>query len=85
MPSQIENGHFSSDTVMSDVCDGQIFQSHPLFTAYPQALQIILYYDDLEICNPLGSNVKKHKIGTFEYVFYNFKLLEYVFFVMCIL
>lgn len=69
----IENGHFSRDTIINDVCDGQVFQSHPLFTAYPQALQIILYYDDLEICNPLGASVKKHKIGAFYFTLGNLK------------
>lgn len=27
------------------------------------SLQITLYYDELELCNPLGSHRKKHKIG----------------------
>ena len=29
----------------------------------PTALQIQLYYDELEVCNPLGSKAKKHKLG----------------------
>lgn len=29
----------------------------------PCALQIKLYYDDLEVCNALGSKIKKHKLG----------------------
>ena len=45
------------------MCDGSLYKNHPLFAAHPDALQIILYYDDLEVCNPLGSNTKKHKIG----------------------
>lgn len=48
---------------MSDVCDGNLFRIHPLYSCDPHALQIILYYDDLEVCNPLGSSVKKHKLG----------------------
>ena len=35
------------------------------------ALQVILYYDDVEICNPLGSRTKKHKLGMkYMYHFY---------------
>ena len=34
----------------------------------PVALQINLYYDELELCNPLGSRRKKHKIGILVYV-----------------
>lgn len=49
--------------LMSDVCDGELFRSHPLYSSDPLALQIILYYDDVEICNALGANVKKHKVG----------------------
>lgn len=32
-------------------------------------LQIILYYDELELCNPLGSRRKKHKIGILSLYF----------------
>ena len=39
------------------------YKSHPLFSVNPYALQIIGYYDDLEVVNPLGSYVKKHKLG----------------------
>lgn len=48
---------------MRDYCDGTLFRSHPLFTSNPNSLQIILYYDDVEICNPLGSKAKVHKLG----------------------
>ena len=33
------------------------------FSHYDNALQIIAYFDELEICNPLGSHVKRHKVG----------------------
>lgn len=46
-----------------DFCDGEVCQSHPLFSRDPSALQIILYYDEVECVNPLGSKTKKHKIG----------------------
>ena len=48
---------------MGDYCDGIIFKQHPLFSFEPHALQIILYFDDLELCNPLGTSAKIHKIG----------------------
>lgn len=32
---------------------------------HTDALQIFLYYDELEICNPLGSKVKIHKLGMY--------------------
>lgn len=47
---------------LSDFCDGINFRSHPLFVN-SNSLQILLYYDDLEIFNPLGSSRTKHKLG----------------------
>ena len=29
----------------------------------PMALQIIAFYDEVELCNPLGTHVKKNKLG----------------------
>jgi len=46
-----------------EFCDGQGFKNHPLFSMHNNALQIFLYFDEVEICNPLGSKVKIHKIG----------------------
>ena len=54
-------GHMRQDGYLSDYCDGSIFQEHSLFAV---GLQILLYYDELEICNPLGTKVKIHKLGT---------------------
>ena len=51
---------------MGDFCDGEQFKEHALFKDDPTALQICLYYDDLEICNALGSKTKKHKLGTYD-------------------
>ena len=48
---------------MKDFCDGRQFHSHPLFMVRANALQILFYYDDIELCNPLGSSRTKHKVG----------------------
>jgi hypothetical protein len=34
-----------------------------LFSQDPMALRIIGYYDEQEVCNPLGTHIKKHKVG----------------------
>ena len=52
-----------SDGLLEDFCDGELFRSHPLFSQDPHALQIIAYFDEVELCNPLGTHVKKHKLG----------------------
>ena len=59
----IENPHQRTDGLLEDICDGELFKSHPLFSTDQHALQIIAYYDELEVCNPLGTHTKKHKLG----------------------
>lgn len=56
-------GHTRHDGLLADFCDGSAYSSHPLYSAHPEALQIILYYDDVEVCNPIGSKSKQHKLG----------------------
>ena len=60
--AEVLNPHQSNDK-LGDFCDGTAYKVHPLFSNDPQGLQIIGYYDELEIVNPLGSYVLKHKLG----------------------
>lgn len=62
----------STDDKMHDYCDGSQFSSHLLFKRYPDALQIQLYFDDLEKTNPLGSKTKIHKLGAVYFTLKNF-------------
>lgn len=56
-------GHTRNDGLVEDFCDAQAYRTHPLFSKYPHALQIMFYYDDVELCNPIGSKSKIHKLG----------------------
>ena len=67
--SKVMRGHQRSDGLLADYCDGSVYKSHLLFSRNTQGLQIIAYYDDVEVCIPLGSKAKKHKLGE-ELVFY---------------
>ena len=49
--------------ILSDFCDADVFKSHPLFSTEYQALQLLFFFDELEICNLLGSRANTHKIG----------------------
>lgn len=49
----IENGYGSSG-LLSELCDGKTFKSHPLFSVRSNALELFSYFDELEVCNPLG-------------------------------
>ena len=59
----IQHFHGSADAVRRDICDGDIFRNHPIFTSDKTTLQIIAYFDEVELCNPLGSATKTHKLG----------------------
>lgn len=60
---QILRGHKNSEGLLNDYCDGLAYQHHPLFSTTDNSLEIMAYYDDVEVCNPLGSRSKKHKLG----------------------
>ncbi|XP_033099745.1 uncharacterized protein LOC117103311 [Anneissia japonica] len=67
----VVNPHQSTDNMMYDICDGIAIQNHPIFQRNPQALQIVLNCDDIEIVNPIGVHVKKHKLSMFYWVLGN--------------
>lgn len=46
-----------------DFKDGTLYKNHPLFSVDDNALQLIIYYDDVEPANPLGSYRGHHKLG----------------------
>lgn len=54
-----------------DFTDGDIFKSHPLFLKVSTALQLILYTDEIELCNPLGSRANKNKLLLIYYTLGN--------------
>ena len=64
---QVLKSHTRCDDHLGDFCDGSLFKSHSLFSSEPEEnslyLQLILYYDDLEVTNPLASSKGKHKLG----------------------
>ena len=61
--SQVFNTHFSPPGILGDYCDGRQYQTHDLFSKDNHALQIMLYYDDVEVCNPIGSAATIYKLG----------------------
>ena len=59
----ISGPHYFEEGCMGDICDGKIFKDNPVFQASSSALQLIVYYDDVQLANPLGSRTKVNKIG----------------------
>ena len=60
--TQIKNG------TTSRLLQWKSFQCSPLFSLHGDALQIFLYFDELETCNSLGSKAKIHKLGNGEFI-----------------
>ena len=60
---QVISGPNQSCSHMMDVCDGKLFKSHETFKKCPNALQVIAYYDEVVIVNPLSPKAKEHKLG----------------------
>ena len=56
--------------MVADFCDSKHASSHALWGRDTHALQIFLYFDELELCNPLGASRKKHKLGTYQIFVY---------------
>lgn len=52
-------------TSLTDFSDGRLFNEHPLFSNDERAIQLLLYYDDVTVCNPLTN--KPHKMCLFYY------------------
>ena len=54
-----------------DVVDGNCFKSNPLFKVHINVLQLILYHDEVEVFNPMGSHIGKYKISWCYYTLAN--------------
>jgi len=67
----IEAEKESSNGILTSFVDGQHFKNYPFFQKYKHAIRIQLYYDELEITNPLGSKTCIHKLGVFYYTIQN--------------
>ena len=67
----ITHPHQSNDEYMRDIWDGNYVKTHPVFGSNRKALMIQFYSDDLEIVNPLGPHIKKHKVTMFYWVLVN--------------
>ena len=69
--AHVQSPYVSQNEFMYDICDGDVLKNHPIFLEDKKALQVILNCDDMEIVNPLGSHVKKHKITMYYFTLAN--------------
>ncbi|KAE8739116.1 hypothetical protein FOCC_FOCC015392 [Frankliniella occidentalis] len=52
----------STDGKMRSFLDGSLAREHPLLKQHPHTLRLVLYIDDFECANPIGSKAGPHKI-----------------------
>lgn len=55
--------HNRTDEYIADFCDGKLYKTHELFQNEANALQLIAYFDEVEVCNPLAGHAGVHKLG----------------------
>ena len=60
---EIHTVRSNNDMFLRNYCDGSFRKNHPLFSDEDTALQIVAYFDELEVTNPIGSYVNTHKLG----------------------
>ena len=62
--AQMINDPYHHDpNLIQDVRDGECFRKNPFFQNNPEAVPLILFQDELEICNPIGPGKTRHKLN----------------------
>jgi hypothetical protein len=61
----------SQNDRMSSFTDGEVFKDSCFFLFHPNALRLHFYFDEFEVCNPLGSKRGKHKVLAVYFVLGN--------------
>ncbi|KAK3920771.1 Sec-independent protein translocase protein TatC [Frankliniella fusca] len=76
MRNLIEAKTPSADGIIRSYLDGTRAQTHPLVSRHPKILRLQLYWDDIEVVNPLGSKTTIHKIAAFYFSIQNLPPVE---------
>lgn len=63
--------HSNSTRYIKSTFDGKLFKQNAFYAGEETRLSIILYVDDFEVCNPLGTSRKKHKITAVYWILAN--------------
>ena len=56
-----------TDGILASYFDASKFKTSAFHSENPSALRLILYHDDIEVANPLGSRAGVHKLTMFYY------------------
>lgn len=58
--------------LIASFCHTNTYKQSQFFKKFPNALRINLYYDDIEVANPIGPKSGFHKLGMFYFTIQNF-------------
>jgi len=67
---QVLKDHRRNDGLIGDYCDSSFIINHSYFQETPNALQLLMYYDEIEVYDPLASHIGVHKLGNVKIVLY---------------
>lgn len=68
---KFQKEHRCEENVYKHFCCGQVYKSQAFFSENPNAIQLQLAIDDVEICDPLSSKSNMHKISAVYLVIKN--------------
>lgn len=64
-------GRSQTSSIYESFCDGKYYKENDFYSEDDLRISLILYVNDLEVCNPLGTSRKKHKIAAVYFVLAN--------------
>ena len=70
---EITSDHSSDTEIWEDFCDGDFLRNNQFVQYNKPCLQIVINTDSLEIVNPIGAHVKKHKVDVFYWTIANIR------------
>ena len=62
-------GHDRHDDYIADFCDARLFKKHDYFQSHFNSLQLVAYFDEVEVCNPLAGHAGIHKLGLLRIIY----------------
>ena len=68
---EVNENHQSMNEIMQDFCDGAFLKNSTFNNNHPRCLHFIINTDSLELVNPIGPHVKKHKLDVFYWMLAN--------------
>ena len=66
----VKNSHKTLDGISRDICDGSLMQNVNIGNGALH-FEVVLYLDEIEIVNPIGTHVKNHKLCMFYFTLAN--------------